>query len=330
MKRYFSQGLVLLCCLSTGCKKTQEPVNPPSETILQYIAKDPQLTILQAAITHSNLDTVFSSGGPFTIFCPVDSAFLSAGLTADKINAYNPDSLRAILEYSMVTGRFSSDDVVGFYTEQVTSLDSGYDPFIVKNYYGMFLNGTQVINTAELGDGVVQKIGAVNFPPTSTVLQLIDSLPELSFFAAVVNDEPQLQTLFSSFPTKDFGSEGQPGFTAFIPTNAAFAVSVYPTIASINQTDPTTLYNIFCPWIFNGFQFTPNFLGGWELNQNINLRQLYYGSVLAFAIGEDGTTILVGYPTSLSSGPSAVPPQITHPNILGTNGVIQEIDQVIL
>ena len=327
MKRYF---FCVLVCLTVGCKKSAVTRNTAStETILEYIAQAPQLTLLNAAITRCHLDTVFSSGGPFTIFCPTDTAFLAAGLTAGRIAAYDPDSLTVLLEYNMLSGKFSSADLVGFLTEQVTSLDTAYKPFVTKNYYGLFINGTQVTSEVELGDGVVLTIGSVNFVPTQTVLQILDSLPELSFFAAAVNLVPQFQTVFSTWDPTGFGSRGVPGFTVMAPTNTAMMAFGYPSVDSVMQTDPNTLYNTFAGATINGFMFTSSFLGGFTIDANGNNDQPeFYGGV-SFAVAKDGLTILLNYPASAVGGPAQVSPHIIHPNILGTNGVIQEIDQVI-
>jgi uncharacterized surface protein with fasciclin (FAS1) repeats len=319
--------------MSVSCKKTANILQTSNnyQTILQYIAQAPQLTILNAAVARCHLDTVFSSGGPFTFFCPSDSAFEAAGLTMDKINTYSPDALSLLLQYNMLTGKFSSADLVGFLTEQVSSVDTACKPFIVKNYYGLFINGIQVNSEVELGDGVVLNIGSVNFVPTQTVLQILDSLPELSFFAAMANQVPQFQGVYGNpnGPAQPYHLGSEPGFTVFASTNTAFMAAGYPSLDSVRQTDPGTLSNAFAGITLNGFKFTPDFLGGFEINENnINTQGEFLQSG-SFAIAKDGLTLLVGYPTSASGGPSQVPPHIIRANILATNGVIQEIDQVV-
>lgn len=318
--------------MSVSCKKTATILsNSPTQTILQYIAQSPQFTILNAAVARCHLDTVFASGGPFTFFCPNDSAFKAAGLTMDRINTYSPDSLSLLLEYNMLTGKFSSADLVGFLTEQVTSVDTAYKPYIVKNYYGLFINGIQVTTQTELGDGVILNIGSVNFVPTQTVLQILDSLPELSFFAAVANAAPQFQGLYGNpnGPLQPYHQGVQPGFTVFAPTNTAFMAGGYPTLDAVQQTNPNTLFNDFDFMTINGFKFTADLIGGFVINPNSANNSGEFLQSGAFAIAKDGLTLLVDYPTSAIGGPSQVPPHIIRSNILGTNGVIQEIDQVI-
>lgn len=327
----------LLVSLFTSCRKDQEVTVPARSNILAYIAKDPQLTLLETAIKHCGLDTtVFNQGGPYTVFCPVDSAFMAAGLTADSINRYDRDSLSRILKYQILSGKFSSTDVIGFVTANVTSLDSVYKPFIQKNYFGIFLNGIPVTEgNIELGDGVIQKIGKVAFPPRKTVLQMIDSLPELSYFAAMVKDVPQFSKVLAQYnPTIPYytsGFLGDPGLTVLAPINSGFLTSDYPSIDIINQTDPAIFNGMYAACFLNGFRFTSNFMGGFipvntpgtSPTSNTNNRLLEIIGFPSYRIDKDGITIIPSYPPG-------IPPRITVSNILCTDGVLQEVDQVFI
>ncbi len=343
MKHIFSPRILihgsLLVCLFTACRKDQEVTVPARSNILSYIAKDPHLTLLETAIKHCGLDTsVFTKGGPYTVFCPVDSAFMAAGLTADSINRYNRDSLSRILKYQILSGKFSSTDVIGFVTASVTSLDSVYKPFIQKNYFGIFLNGIPVTEgNIELGDGVIQKIGKVAFPPTKTVLQMIDSLPELSYFAAMVKDVPQFSQVLSQFnPSIPYYSSyaafgGDPGLTVLAPINSGFLSSAYPSIDIINQTDPAVFNGMYPACFLNGCRFTSNFMGRFipvnspstTSTDNTNNRLVEIIAFPTYRIDKDGLTTIPNYPPG-------IPPRITVSNILCTDGVIQEVDQVFI
>lgn len=331
MKYIVHFRLLICCCLLLGlfsaCKKNQETPNTSNPTILQYIAADSQLTLLRTAITRCNLDTVFASGGPYTFFCPNDSAFIAAGLTADSIARYNPDSLSNLLKYHILSGKFSSSDLIGFVSENVTSLDTAAKPFLTKNYYGIFLNGIGVADgNIELGDGVIQKIGRIAFPPTMTIQQTLNSRPELSYFAEVVNDVAVFQTLLSTYNVSN-GQQGgvwiYSGETVLVPTNAAFQQStLYPTIASIDQAGSNQLIGSFAVVFLNGFCFTSDFLGGFVPGVTRN-EELPGFTVVNYTIAEDGVTIIPGYPVG-------EPPVIIVPNILCTDGVIQEISEVFI
>lgn len=328
MKRISSFRLFLLGCLLVSqlgaCKKSQEVSTTDRPSLLQYIAADSQLSLLRTAMARCDLDTVFSSGGPYTFFCPVDSAFTAAGLTADSIGRYNPKSLSNLLKYHILSGKFSSEDIVGFLSENVTSLDSAQNPFVSKNYYGIFLNGIGVVQgDIELGDGVIQKIQKVAFPATQTLLQTIDSLPELSYFAAVVNRIYNFQNLLSSYQLKIPNSNpslGVAGVTVLVPTNAAFQAStLYPTLDAINQADVTKLASVMQAYFLNGFKFTTDFLGGYVPGYG-NAEFNFPGS---YEIAKDGITIIPNYPPGVS-------PVINKPNLLCTDGVLHEVSEFFI
>ncbi|HEX4850594.1 MAG TPA: fasciclin domain-containing protein, partial [Puia sp.] len=92
------------------------PLFPPRGTILQTLQADTSFSYLVAALSRASLGTtdmngMLSSGGPYTIFAPVNYAFRTAGFaTVDQINNSNSDSLANILLYNILPGRtFTSD-----------------------------------------------------------------------------------------------------------------------------------------------------------------------------------------------------------------------------
>jgi uncharacterized surface protein with fasciclin (FAS1) repeats len=338
-KRKYAVGYSLLLAgcwllLLTSCKKQQEARNSPQTTLLQYIAQAPDLTLLNAAIQRCELDTLFSSGGPFTIFAPVDSAFIALGLNKDTLSSYDPVKLSHLLKYHILSGKFSSTDLTGFLTEQATSYDT-LKPYLTKNYYGLFFNGIQTFGTTELGDGVVQRLNELTFPPAQTLLQIVDSLPELSYFAAVLNNSPDMLALFDTwYPTIPSNlqnhPEAVPGFTCLVPTNDAFlAFGQYPTIASIQQEQPINLMAIFAPYGINGFKFTSDFMGGfYPAYGNVTNPYEFPGGTSVWVVGIDGLTI---YPNNSQQFPTGtINPRIIKGNIVGSNGIIHEIDQIFL
>lgn len=314
----------LLALLLGACKKDQELSTTDRPSVSQYIAGDPQLSLWRTAFSrcHLDTDTSFSDGGPYTFFCPVDSAFIAAGLTADSIGRYNPDSLGSLLRYHILSGKFSSQDIIGFVTANVSSLNPGFKPYITKNYFGIFLDGIGVTEgDLEMGDGVIQKISRVAFPPKQTVLQLIDSLPELSYFAAVIDRVPNFKTLLSQFQPAHSDQPGSlPGLTVLVPTNAAFQAStLLPSLDAINQADPNVLFSVMEFYFLNGFRFTSDFMGGYVPGH----AQVEFGNGGSFKIDKDGITIIPDYPVG-------VPPRIVNSNQICTDGVVQEISEFFI
>lgn len=89
---------------------------PPVGNIVATAVANPNFSYLVAAVLRAsqgstNVAQLLSSNGPFTVFAPVNKAFIDAGFKtiADITNA-NPDDLTPILAYHVISGRvFSSD-----------------------------------------------------------------------------------------------------------------------------------------------------------------------------------------------------------------------------
>lgn len=68
--------------------------------------------VLRASEGSTNVAAVLSGAGPFTVFAPVNQAFINAGFaTTDAIKAADPDALAKILTYHVIAGRIFSSDL---------------------------------------------------------------------------------------------------------------------------------------------------------------------------------------------------------------------------
>ena len=91
---------------------------PATGTIVQTAIGNPNLSLLVAAVLRASqgttdVATVLSSAGPFTVFAPTNQAFISAGFAdANAINAADPNTLTTILTYHVIGGRIFSSDLV--------------------------------------------------------------------------------------------------------------------------------------------------------------------------------------------------------------------------
>ncbi|XP_071141193.1 transforming growth factor-beta-induced protein ig-h3-like [Mytilus galloprovincialis] len=79
----------------------------PDNTLLQYVASQPNLSQLVYSVIRADLQAELA-GGPFTLFAPVDSAFdkLPAGFLSD--NFLTLDGSRRLLRFHYVKGTFYS------------------------------------------------------------------------------------------------------------------------------------------------------------------------------------------------------------------------------
>jgi uncharacterized surface protein with fasciclin (FAS1) repeats len=89
---------------------------PPPGNIVALAQANSNLSFLVAAVLRAsqgstNVASVLSGAGPFTVFAPTNAAFQSAGFASiDAINAADPNTLASILTYHVIGARvFSSD-----------------------------------------------------------------------------------------------------------------------------------------------------------------------------------------------------------------------------
>ena len=89
---------------------------PPTGNIVEVAIANPNFSLLVAAVLRAsqgttNVASVLSGAGPFTLFAPTNDAFKAAGFaTVDAINNADPNTLASILTYHVIEGRvFSSD-----------------------------------------------------------------------------------------------------------------------------------------------------------------------------------------------------------------------------
>ena len=121
-------------------------------------------TLLTAA-TAAGLVETLQGEGPFTVFAPTDEAFaaLPAG-TLDSLLA-DPEALKQVLLYHVVSGKVTADQVVG-----LTSADSveGSPIAIAVRDGSVFLNDTAEVVTTDVmaSNGVIHVIDSVILPPT--------------------------------------------------------------------------------------------------------------------------------------------------------------------
>jgi uncharacterized surface protein with fasciclin (FAS1) repeats len=122
-------------------------------------------TLLTAA-TAAGLVETLQGEGPFTVFAPTDDAFaaLPEG-TLDSLLA-DPEALKKILLYHVVSGQVTADQVVG-----LTSADSveGSPIAIAVKDGAVYLNDSAKVTATDIlaSNGVIHVIDQVILPPAS-------------------------------------------------------------------------------------------------------------------------------------------------------------------
>ena len=125
------------------------------------LAKEAGFKTLTAAVEAAGLQETLTDGGPFTVFAPTDEAFakLPEG-TVESLLA-NPDKLKKVLLYHVVSGIVMAADVVKL--ESAETLNGTKVAINAKD--GVKVNDANVIKT-DIGasNGVVHVIDTVLIP----------------------------------------------------------------------------------------------------------------------------------------------------------------------
>ena len=167
---------------SNGVIQVLNQVLNPSlyTTVQQAVAADPALTYFNAALLHSGLAATLQGAGPFTLFAPVNSAFVAMGYpTTDSINHTDPAVLASLLNYHILSGRRFVNDFVlttdATNNSQQVMLDGTNitvhlvpDPSNPGSYSGITVQGTGNTSASTLvrqnvlaGNGVLHTIDQV-------------------------------------------------------------------------------------------------------------------------------------------------------------------------
>jgi transforming growth factor-beta-induced protein len=318
IKKYYWES-VLLFVLLCGCarKESLQPAKVLPAT-LEYIHKDPELSLLAQALNRSGLDKVLADGN-VTVFAPTDSAFLATGWDKEKINQLSPDSLRFVLSYHIAPGVISSENIAGFYRTFPITLNPDFKPNISKNYLGLFFNGTRIrAGNLKMGDGVIHKMGMISFPPTDSLLTTLYRQPDLTIFSAIVK---RCATLRKGLVKENI--------TLMAPNDKAFRDSGYMSVEQIGREDTTKLIKLCWSYIgstYLGRLYGSDFIGGKIFRTDyLSLPEGYLFA--GYNISVDGTEIQP-LTSDLLSGRShiTVSPKLLRGNILSKGGIIHTIN----
>jgi uncharacterized surface protein with fasciclin (FAS1) repeats len=159
------------CSAAASPSPSPEVTAAPTEAamtsdIVQTATEAGSFTTLLTAATAAGLVETLQGPGPFTVFAPTDEAFaaLPDG-TLEELLA-DPEALKDILLYHVVSGEVTADQVV-----ELTSADSveGSTIAIAVKDGTVYLNDSAKVVTTDVmaSNGVIHVIDAVLLPPAS-------------------------------------------------------------------------------------------------------------------------------------------------------------------
>jgi len=199
----------------------------PAKDILTVAASVSALSTLVTAIKAANVTNDFAMpNGPYTVFAPTDAAFAKLPASTLAYLLAHPDELRHVLFYHVLDHRLYAAEVKNFLVQATLIRE---EIVFLANSTGIFVNGESQIVGADAADctnGVVHLIDTVLVPkqmaqraaawaaapPTKNIVQLAQSVPDLSTLVTAVVAAKLADTLSGPGP-----------FTVLAPQNEAFA-----------------------------------------------------------------------------------------------------------
>ena len=292
-----------LSLFSAACKKDDKV--EPLQTLTEYISKNPDVSIFNAAIEKAGLQAYKNGGGPFTWFMPTNTALQNAGITADSVGRMTQGIASYFVTYHIVNARFTTDDMIALYSFPRNTVQG--NPIYTGGDAGVFfVNGIKILSSNnEVAGGIVHK--TENF---MTPLPLVGNLQNML-------TRTGQHTLFIAALTKAnrwTQLSGTTAFTLLAPTDAAMTTagltSAAITAATVGRVDSIVRYHYFN----SSRLFTPDF-GNKETPQT--------------ALGAGRTIFASSNGTMFRGRTNPTPVNVSTANLLGTNGVVQIIDGVL-
>lgn len=311
---------VLLCLGLTSCNDDDVAtvVTPPTivdNTIAARAIANPNLTILVAALTKTNLVATLQSTGPFTVFAPTDVAFTAAGVSVASINASTPAqvaSLKEILLNHVISGsktaaQLTNNEYLRTLSTGLASATNKLSMHVSKVGAVVKLNNNAVVTAADVSasNGVIHVVDKVITAPT-----IVDLVAANTDFSSLVGNLSTnlVATLKTTGP-----------FTVFAPNNPAFA-SLTTELAAIPLVpNPTQLENVLKYHVVNG-----NYL------ESALSTVVAAGPTSTLLASQTFTVALTPARITGTYSPTRMASKITATDIQANNGVIHVLDKVLL
>jgi len=284
----------------SSCNKDENEDNTPvemSKSIAATASADPQFSILVQALTKADLVNTLNMSGTYTVFAPTNDAFnaLFTQLGISGIDQLSAEALRPILLYHVLGTKVSSSDLKNGYVSTLSpAIGDRFVSLKIDMASGVKLNSSAMVKTADImtTNGIIHVIDKVLLPPTVADLAVANS----SFTTLV--------SALSGAGLVPALSDPKGTFTVFAPTNEAFA-----QLTSVPEDlKPILLYHVLGSTVY------------------ANQVSTGYAKTLS-AYMTHPMDIYINTASGVKINNSA---NVVVADVVGTNGVIHVIDQVLL
>jgi|GEM_PF-1174698 len=278
--------------------------------IVETAVADEDLETLVTAVVAAGLTTDLATGGPFTVFAPIDAAFDAIGATTLNAILDSQTALVDILTYHVYDGSVLAEAALGLDGTAVEMLNGDNLRFdVVGSDLILNLGGTgeATVTVTDIlcSNGVIHKIDAVLLPEDAP-LDIVQTASASSEFDTLV------AALVIAGLDDDLAGPGP--FTVFAPIDAAFDAIGASTLSAILDSQ-TALVDILTYHVYGGSVLAEAALA-------------LDGSSVTMLNGDDLAFDIVGPDLVLNEG-GASPATVIETDILCSNGVIHVIDAVL-
>jgi transforming growth factor-beta-induced protein len=289
-------GLVIF----SSCDKDEESPEmnekvPSEMTISEFASENDDFSILVEALVKTDLVSTLDGAGDFTVFAPDNTAFneLFAVLNVDGIADIAAEDLKPILLYHVLGEGKSSTMIMDGYYSSLSPAQGRTLSMYISAGMGVSINGAAEVITADvkLSNGYIHAIDAVLLPPT--IVDIASKNSDFETLVSAVVGANLAETLSDPMGT----------FTVFAPTDMAFE-ALGGNLPS--DLSPILLYHVLGSPVYSD-EISSSIVN--SLNQD--------NSEIVVEVTDQGVFL---------NGTA----QVVATDIVGTNGVIHVIDQVIL
>lgn len=139
-----------------------------AQNIVEVASANANFSTLVELVQTAGLVDTLSGEGPFTVFAPTNDAF--AKLPAETVASLkaNPEELRKVLTYHVVSGKVPAADAIKLDGQSATSVQGA--PITIAVVDGkVVLNGNSTVTMTDImaSNGIVHVIDTVLLPPAS-------------------------------------------------------------------------------------------------------------------------------------------------------------------
>jgi uncharacterized surface protein with fasciclin (FAS1) repeats len=295
---------------TTAGTTTQKPSRPPP-TIAKILGKNAHYSIFLDLLNKSGLTAQLDALQNLTLFAPMNSAFSS--LTSAEFQALESDPrvLKELLQYHVSDGPLFKANVRGRNNDKtLTSMDHGL-PIRINVYDQVHSLAAEGVNITEknmhVANGWIHGIDGIMEPPKGDIVEIINNTPELSTLASLIASSGLDATIRADH-----------NITVFAPTNAALA-SLNPAVLSYLQHSASDLQEVL------EYHIVPK-----TSLYSIGMRhQMLFETAAGKRRDHDQLMLLEndddGYAKVFINNA-----QVTKPDVSATNGVLHEIDDLLI